>query len=160
MSTNVTFAKPEKQDDDTTLVWAVVTSPSISETISPERLANYNIARMTMITLHREVENRFDEFVDQIKRDVLRTEGEIDLLRDAADRSTDPIVLLVDGGLNTTTRIFVDWINTVDRTVTFAVENLLSIQDNSFTIDLDAIVEGTPENSKAVTTIRGASSPF
>lgn len=48
MSTNVTFAKPEKQDDGTTLVWAVANGPSISETIS--LTYGVNIAGQTFVS--------------------------------------------------------------------------------------------------------------
>lgn len=48
MSTNVTFTKPEKQDDGTTLVWAVANGPSISETIS--LTYGVNIAGQTFVS--------------------------------------------------------------------------------------------------------------
>lgn len=131
-------------------------------TISREQLADENT--------HQEVEAQFSKFMDQLRRDILSVEYTIDLLHDEADRSDDPIVLLVDADLDTTTRVLVDRVNTVERTVTFVVEHPLDdiedtkdIKDDKnteFVINIDALVEGTPENAKAVETIIYVSSPF
>lgn len=124
--------------------------------ISTEHLADENT--------HQKIEAQFSEFMGQLRRDILSVEYAIDLLHDEADRSDDPIVLLVDASLDTTTRVLVDRVNTVERTVTFAVEHPLDntedTKDDKFVINIDALVEGTPENAKAVEAIIYASSPF
>lgn len=131
----------------------------MSTTVTTERLADDNT--------HQEIEARFSEFMGQLRRDILSVEYAIDLLHDEADRSDDPIVLLVDASLDTTTRVLVDRVNTVEGTVTFVVEHPLDntedtkdTKDDKFVINIDALVEKTPENAKAVETIIYASSPF
>ena len=130
--------------------------------ISTEHLADENT--------HQKIEAQFSEFMGQLRRDILSVEYAIDLLHDEADRSDDPIVLLVDASLDTTTRVLVDRVNTVEGTVTFVVEHPLDntedtkdtkdTKDDKFVINIDALVEGTPENAKAVETIIYVSSPF
>ena len=127
--------------------------------ISTEHLADENT--------HQKIEAQFSEFMGQLRRDILSVEYAIDLLHDEADRSDDPIVLLVDASLDTTTRVLVDRVNTVESTVTFVVEHPLDntedtkdTKDDKFVINIDALVEGTPENAKAVETIIYVSSPF
>ena len=117
--------------------------------ISTEHLADENT--------HQKIEAQFSEFMGQLRRDILSVEYAIDLLHDEADRSDDPIVLLVDASLDTTTRVLVDRVNTVESTVTFVVEHPLDntedtkdTKDDKFVINIDALVEGTPENAKAV----------
>lgn len=127
--------------------------------ISTEHLADENT--------HQKIEAQFSEFMGQLRRDILSVEYAIDLLHDEADRSDDPIVLLVDASLDTTTRVLVDRVNTVEGTVTFVVEHPLDNTEDTkdtkgdkFVINVDALVEGTPENAKAVEAIIYVSSPF
>lgn len=121
-------------------------------TFNEEDLDVYNEARGTMIQMHGQIKHSLYNLTDQIFETVLPTVDDITRFHDTASSSEDPTILLIDAALIDSTNIIVDWLNLVDRIVTFEVTRI-NEDPLLVAVPFDLLIDGSDAHTKLISSI-------